>query len=202
MADGSPMRRTTRRGQIAVASGLVALPLLLALAGCSSGDAEDAEAIVQQDDSTPSNPDDSTTDDSVGTGPAAGDELPISVFELELGTCFDDPAFAADEASSIGETTAVQCFDPHDAEVYAIVAFPETAAEDYPGEEDVQDYAEGECFDRFEDFVGIPYADSRLDIATIWPTEPSWEEGDREATCVVFDITHLKLEGTMDSIEE
>jgi hypothetical protein len=185
-----------RRGT--VAGGLVALAVLLALGGCSSGDAEDAEAIVQQDDSTPDT--EATTDDSVGTE-STDAELPISVFELEVGTCFDDPAFAADESSTIGDTTAVQCFDPHDAEVFAVVAFTQTDEDDYPGEEAVQDYADDQCFDRFEDFVGIPYEESALDIATIWPTEDSWAEGDREAVCSVFHVENQKLEGTMDGAE-
>jgi hypothetical protein len=198
------MRRSTRARRSAVAGCLAPLALLLALSGCASGDAEDAEAIVGQEDSTPETTEAVTTDDSVteaGTGTTAADELPISVFDLELGTCFDDPAFAAEESSTIGETTAVQCFDPHDAEVYAIVPYTQTDEDAYPGEEAVQDYADDQCFDRFEDFVGIPYEESALDIATIWPTEDSWSQGDREAVCSVFHVENQKLEGTMDSAE-
>ena len=194
------MMGTTRGGRFTVAGALVALALLLALTGCSSGDAEDAEAIVRQDDSTPDVEADDTTDDSVGSETTSA-ELPISIFELEPGTCFDDPAFAADGSSTIGETTAVQCFEPHDAEVFAVVFFTQTDADDYPGEEAVQDYADDQCFDRFEDFVGIRYEESALDIATIWPTEASWAEGDREAVCSVFHVENQKLEGTMDSAE-
>jgi len=198
------MRRngTARRNRVA-GTVVLAATILLTLTGCSAGEADDAEAIVQDasDDSTSAS--DPTTDDSVSdAGTTAADELPISVFELEVGTCFDDPAFAAEDASTIGETIAVQCFDPHDAEVYDTVAYTQSADDAFPGEDAVQGYADDRCFDRFEAFVGIPYAESRLDIATIWPTEQSWGQGDRQAVCVVFDLAHQKLEGTMDGAEE
>jgi hypothetical protein len=188
-----------RRGLGAVA--LAAASLLL-LGACSSGDPDDAEAVVQTTTSTTDAPaEDPAETPGAGTGTTAEDPEAISIFELEVGDCFDDPAFAGEGTSTTDETTLVQCFDPHDAEVYAQVRYTQGPDADFPGEEALEDYAAEQCFDRFEPFVGIAYADSRLDIGTIWPTEDSWSQGDREALCVVFDIEHNKLEGTMDGAE-
>ncbi|OWY63040.1 hypothetical protein B7486_55230 [cyanobacterium TDX16] len=174
--------------------------LLLATPACSSGDADDAEAIVQTTTTTdPEAP--ATTVPGAGTGTSVEGAEDISVSELEVGTCFDDPAFAAEGTATVSETTEVQCFDPHDAEVYAIVRYTQDEQDPYPGEDAAQEYADDQCFDRFEDFVGVPYEESALDIATLWPTEDSWDDGDREATCAVFHVEHQKLEGTMDGAE-
>lgn len=195
------MRRSRRHLVRWIAATLMAG--VLVAGACSSGSDDDGTAGdgTVDDGADSSTPAADVTDDSLGTDADGLADVPISVFDLEVGTCFDDPAFAADEPGTIGETVAVQCFEPHDAEVYAIVSYTSGPEADFPGEDIVQDRAEDECFDRFEDFVGIAYEDSRLDIATIWPTEDSWEQGDREATCVVFDVANQKLEGTMDGAE-
>jgi hypothetical protein len=174
--------------------------VLLAAPACRSGDGDDAEAIVQTTTTTDGEAA-TTTVPGAGTGTSVEGAEDISVSDLEVGTCFDDPAFAADDTTTVSETTEVQCFDPHDAEVYAIVRYTQDQDDPHPGDEAVQDYADDQCFDRFEDFVGVPYEESALDIATLWPTEDSWDAGDREATCAVFHVEHQKLEGTMDGAE-
>jgi hypothetical protein len=195
------MRRNHPQRGFGAAALLLGLALLGLLASaCSSGDADDAEAIVETT-STTADGTTTTTVGGAGTGTAAEGAEDISVADLEVGTCFDDPAFAAQDTSTVTETTEVQCFDPHDAEVFAVVRYTQGPADEYPGEEAVQEYANDQCFDRFEDFVGTPYVESQLDIATLWPTEDSWDDGDREATCAVFHVEHDKLEGTMDGAE-
>jgi hypothetical protein len=189
------------RRDLGFGAGTFVLALvLLAAPACSSGDADDAEAIVQT--STTTDGDASTTTvPGAGTGTSVEGAEDISVSDLEVGTCFDDPAFAADDTTTVTETTEVQCFDPHDAEVYAIVRYTQGPSDPYPGSEAAQDYADDQCLDRFEDFVGTPFEESALDIATLWPTAGSWDRGDREATCAVFHLEHQKLEGTMDGAE-
>jgi hypothetical protein len=194
------MRRKHPRSSFGAALLPLLLALLALLAACSSGDAEDAENIVEQTTTTEAE-DTSTTLPDAGTGTTAEGAEEIAVTDLEVGDCFDDPAFASAETSTVRRTTLVQCFDPHDAEVFAAVRYTQGEDADFPGEEAVQDYAGDQCLDRFEDFVGTPYVESRLDVGTVWPTEESWEQGDRGALCVVFHVEHQKLEGTMDGAE-
>lgn len=189
------MRRNHR--QLGVRSvALVVIGALVSL-GCATGDASDASNIVQTTSTTTST---TTEVPAAGTGTSVDGAEGISVGELQVGTCFDDPAFGGD-AATVTETTRVQCFDPHDAEVYAVVRYTQGPDDPYPGEEAAQDYANDRCLDRFEDFVGIPYEQSQLDIASLWPTQASWDAGDREATCAVFHVENQKLRGTMDSAE-
>lgn len=203
MADVKRVSRTK-----ALVRWIAAAALVTGLAACSSGDPEDVPDVgtSSADDSSPdasgAGTDDSTPSGSDDSVPGGDEETAISVFDLTVGTCFNDPAFRGEAVEGrISEATEVQCFDPHDAEVYAIVRFTQGEGAEFPGRAAVQEFADEECFDRFEGFVGIPFEESRLDIATLWPTGASWEEGDREATCVVFDINNQKLEGTMDGAE-
>ena len=49
------------------------------------------------------------------------------VFSLPVGTCFDDQ----DEAEAISSVPAVDCSEPHDNEVFALIDYTET--DEYPG---------------------------------------------------------------------
>jgi hypothetical protein len=115
-----------------------------------------------------------------------------SVFDLEEGDCWDDPEDT--DSSEVSEVEVVDCDEPHDNEVYLLF--------DLPGDEfDATAVDEGSqqgCLDAFEGFVGTAYEDSRLEIFPITPTSGSWEEGDREVICSVYDIELEKLVGSME----
>lgn len=101
-------------------------------------------------------------------------------FALQVGDCLND-------GSATGEVTTVPtvpCSEPHDSEVYA--AF-ELGQSSYPGEEIVQGKADAQCLTAFDQFVGEPYLESRLDFAYYYPTAESWASGDREILCVIYD---------------
>ena len=53
------------------------------------------------------------------------------------------------------------------------------------------------CIARFEDYVGVAYTDSPLEVFTIIPTEASWESGDREVICSLYNSDFTKLTGSM-----
>lgn len=101
-------------------------------------------------------------------------------FALQVGDCLND-ATAAGEVTTV---PTVPCDEPHDSEVYAAFALGES---DYLGDEIVVDKAEALCLPAFEEFVGEPYLESRLDFAYYYPTEASWASGDREVLCVIYD---------------
>jgi hypothetical protein len=112
-----------------------------------------------------------------------------SVFEMEVGNCFDDVEFGEVQSLPI-----VDCSQPHDNEVYAI--FDYDGAE-FPGQEAINDVARELCLDRFEAYVGAPYATSVLEVFPITPTEDSWDEGDREIICNVYNSDLSKLTQSM-----
>jgi hypothetical protein len=113
-----------------------------------------------------------------------------SVFDLAVGDCFDDPA-SGGEVSSV---ESVDCAEPHDNEVYAVYDYD---GDEYPGEEAMTAAADEGCEARFEDYVGIGYFDSELYSTHLTPTQDSWDEGDREIVCVLYE-PGVKLEGSME----
>ena len=116
-----------------------------------------------------------------------------NVFDIGVGDCFN-----YEESEEISDVELIQCDDPHQREVYAVVSIEVAAGLAYPGDSRVGEVAWNLCLERFDEFVGTPYFDSVLDIETFLPTRDSWEDiDDREVTCLLYDIEDLYMEGSM-----
>lgn len=117
--------------------------------------------------------------DDAGAIVAAGD---ASVFELSPGDCVVPPAEL--DTADVEQLRAVPCTESHTHEVYATAEY--TAADVYPGESELQAFADGACLDAFEDYVGIAYEESSLRFSYLFPSFPSWQDGeDRSVVCFV-----------------
>jgi hypothetical protein len=115
-----------------------------------------------------------------------------SVFSLPVGTCFDDQADG--EISSVPE---VDCSQPHDNEVFALIEYTET--DNYPGADQMSALSEDLCIARFGDYVGLDYQSSALAVFPIFPTEESWnQDDDREIICALYNADLSKLTGSME----
>jgi hypothetical protein len=119
---------------------------------------------------------------------ACGGNVPV--FTLDVGTCFDDT-----EESQVSSVPEVDCAEPHDNEVFAVFDYTET--DTFPGSEALNAAATDLCIAQFQDYVGVAYDDSRLEVLTIIPTEAGWENGDREVICSVYNRDLSKLTGSM-----
>ncbi|MET0564878.1 MAG: septum formation family protein [Acidimicrobiia bacterium] len=117
-----------------------------------------------------------------------------NVFELAVGDCFDDGDLSLGELEEVGEVPLVECSEPHDNEVYAIVAVD---GEVFPGEQAIQTRADESCLDAFDPFVGLDYESSALDFGWLVPTADSWELGDRVVACFVYRLDLEKVSGTL-----
>jgi hypothetical protein len=104
--------------------------------------------------------------------------------DLEVGDCFADIPEVEEEVIYRSIDT-VSCSEPHGAEIYAVVGLPEG---DFPGDEAVLVQAVEVCGAEFEGFVGLPYEESVLEFSYLYPTEESWDAGDRSVTCSVVDL--------------
>jgi Septum formation len=123
-----------------------------------------------------------------------------NVFSLEPGTCFDDiDAFFDDDSEGVSDVPTVDCAEPHDNEVFATYDLPDG---DFPGQEAIATEAEEECIERFEDYVGIAYPESRFISTYLIPTAQGWEGGDREVVCFLYDIDLAKIEGSAEGLAE
>ena len=56
-----------------------------------------------------------------------------------------------------------------------------------------QDDADDNCIARFKPYVGADYMDSSLNVSYFYPSDASWEQGDREIICVLYDLSYNKL---------
>lgn len=103
------------------------------------------------------------------------------VVDLKVGDCLDKSELEGSEVTSV-ETKS--CTEPHDAEVFGSVTH---ADGDYPGQAAVEKQAEEECTAKFEEFVGVPYAQSKIYFSTLSPTKEGWDRADdRTSLCILL----------------
>jgi hypothetical protein len=124
------------------------------------------------------------------TAPAVVPSQMMSVFDLQVGDCFDDQGIDAEQT----EVPVVDCSLPHDNELYFEYAMTDAV---FPGNDAAMDASFQQCTATFDAFVGLPYADSALDVFPITPTAESWAAGDRTVFCVLYNLDLAKMEGTM-----
>jgi hypothetical protein len=111
--------------------------------------------------------------------PSTGGES-VDVFTIREGDCLNNPP----EGDTVSQATVVACEAPHDVEAYAVF---DIQYDDFPGEDALLTDVDGGCASRFTEFIGIEYPASTLSTFYFYPTAESWDQGDREVTCMVGD---------------
>ena len=115
----------------------------------------------------------------------------VDAFEVRVGDCFNDGAFASEDVS---EVPGVPCSELHDNEVYA--AFDIQG--EWPGDETIEEMAYQGCYERFEGAIGKSYEESIYDYTVIYPSEGSWNQlDDREVICVGYHMEFDQLTGSI-----
>lgn len=114
-----------------------------------------------------------------------------NVFDLSVGTCFNDEDLQETEVS---EVPVVECAEPHDNEVYYLFDMADGV---FPGLDQVSDTALNGCVAAFEGYVGRDYQSSELVATFLAPSSGSWEQQDREVVCFLYQIDLDKLTGSM-----
>jgi len=162
---------------------LIACIVLITITACAASsdgdDTSDADTIIVEAEPTPE------TFDASNTGLLAG--VATSPSLLQPGDCFNEYIYK-DQSDFLQQiTTLVGCDGPHDREAYFATEYPSDPGVPMPPEETLRRWAERACLDEFEDFVGLEYVLSRLEIGAITPTFESWTEtDDRKVICYVF----------------
>ncbi len=162
--------------------------LVLGAACGSEADPEELESLDPNVPAEENDSDGSNGDDDSGDGGSEGD---VSVFSLRVGDCFDDVSL---EPTEVSDVPAVSCDTPHDNEVFHVW---QISGGDFPGEEPLNTQGIDGCLEPFETYVGVDYTDSRLDLFPISPTAESWEQGDREIVCALYDLSLEQLTESM-----
>jgi hypothetical protein len=114
----------------------------------------------------------------------------LSVTDLRVGDCFD----AGDE-TTISDVDAIPCNEAHPYQVFHVQDHP-TAS--YPTDAEFSAIFESVCVGPFETFVGMSYVSSALYADMITPSEESFDDGDREYVCVLYDPANEALTSTME----
>jgi hypothetical protein len=127
---------------------------------------------------------------------------PVDPRTLVVGACADDVPGAdgvvpeAIDALAAGSPVVPRtCGEEHRYEVFAVA---ELAAADagWPGVEQVDEDALRSCTAQLEEYVGVVWTESTLDIVALAPDEARWAEGDRVVHCVLFDLGLEPIEGS------
>jgi hypothetical protein len=125
----------------------------------------------------------------VGSGgqlePGAASPGDFDAFDTFVGECFNDAG------------PVVDCSEPHDNEVFALLSYEGGPTAPYPGDAVVDAFAEEGCVVEFESFVGIDYDASRYVAYFLMPSAETWAAGDREIVCFLYDDTFRQLQGSM-----
>jgi hypothetical protein len=176
----------SRRSPGAIGWGAVAVLTAVLAAGTLVG--------CGGDEAPPTTTTTTSTTTTFPPGPAPGAE-PIGLRDVEIGTCFDP---AEEQAATDRGVWAVDCTMPHRYEAYDVVDYGGPGADGgrFPGAEAVRAWSDATCFERFEDFVGLPWTRSIFQIAVWWPSEESWARSDRTVICAVFPGGARKVEGS------
>ena len=106
-----------------------------------------------------------------------------SVFNAEVGECIES---ISDLSGNISELPETECTDDHEAEIFFLFEH-DGDDDDFPGTDELQEEAAEDCAgDEFEDYFGVPYSDTTIEISMVTPSEDSWGDGDRETICIGF----------------
>lgn len=160
------MARSTGAGRAARVAVLGAAAAFV-LTGCSTFDDlfGDGEEELQRDEET---------------GEVSEVVEGASIFEIEEGDCL-----GPFPEGLVNEIDIYPCDEPHEQQVLSIT---QIESEGFPDEETVRDQAADDCLPVFEEFVGLAFEESELEIDFLSPSEESWEEeDDRDLVCTVYD---------------
>jgi len=139
---------------------------------------------------------DELTGSMSGVGSTAGEDHLgfIDVFDLGRGDCVDF-GLGDDE---IQELASKSCEGLHDAEVYSLPIHPAVPTAPFPGEDSILEVGETMCGEELSEFAGSSIeASDDLTFFLLWPTEESWDFGDREYVCFVWTASGKQIVGSV-----
>ncbi|MEJ1086942.1 septum formation family protein [Microbacterium sp. Mu-80] len=116
------------------------------------------------------------------------------IFNLKVGDCK-----LTDGGAEVQATDVVPCDEPHDEEVYFEFGLE---GDEFPDAETIETAVFETCIPEFEQYVGIAWQDSALDIRWLEPSAETWEHlDDRIVQCIIVDGAGGKLDASMKGAE-
>ena len=115
----------------------------------------------------------------------------LAVGDLRIGDCFDPKDINAEEAD---EVDARRCDEEHQFEMMAVGTMPDGS---YPTDAEFENFVGSVCLPAFDEYVGMAYEESRLDVFWYFPLQDGWSSGDHVVQCAVYDPLDSKLVGSL-----
>ncbi len=124
-----------------------------------------------------------------GVSVAPDEQAPFDPSTLVVGACLDDLPGGFVSADNL-----VDCAQPHSYEAFGGFDVADGA---YPGDDAIETAAIEGCEAAYAGYVGVSYQDSRLDYYYVGPTAQTWEVGDREIFCLLYDPKAEQTTGSL-----
>ena len=67
----------------------------------------------------------------------------------------------------------------------------------YPTEIEFENFVGEVCLPAFDEYVGLAYEDSRLEVYWYYPLEDGWNEGDHLVQCAIYDPLESDIVGSL-----
>jgi hypothetical protein len=115
----------------------------------------------------------------------------IAIADLRVGDCFDQKDVDAEQAD---EVDARRCDDGHQFEMMSIGTMSNGS---YPSDAEFENFVGTVCLPAFDEYVGLAYEDSRLEVYWYYPLEDGWAEGDHLIQCAIYDPLNSEVVGSL-----
>jgi hypothetical protein len=180
MPPATPQKKGTPIGLI-IGLALAAVAIIVVLAVVLLGGGDDDDTATDDTTTTTEETETTTTEDEATTTTAASDDPETQdVFALGVGDCVTDSSLEGE----VSEVSTIDCSQSHSSEVYHSYLMTDASLPDQTGIETV---VQDQCLPAFQAFVGLAYQDSVLEVSYLAPTQDSWDAGDRELLCLIYD---------------
>ena len=96
--------------------------------------------------------------------------------DLKVGDCITD----VPTSTRITTIPTIDCKESHGGEVYAVWTMPDGS---YPGQSAIDEW-QNKCPDELQTFSPEAMADDSVGVFVLYPTQETWNQGDRAVTCI------------------
>lgn len=100
----------------------------------------------------------------------------VTASDVAMGECLSE----IPDSTRVLTLQTIGCEESHAGEVFAVLTMPDS---DFPGQSAIDVYAD-KCSPELASYSPEALVDDSIQLYVLYPTEETWEQGDRAVTCV------------------
>ena len=109
------------------------------------------------------------------------DKGTVSATDVEAGDCVEKlPA-----SGLVSTVDTAPCGEPHTGEIFSVMTMPDG---DFPGQSAIEEYQD-KCAPELTKYSPEAAGDPEVGLFVLYPSEDSWNQGDRTVTCIATTDT-------------